>query len=62
LPQTIVVNETATDLKNSPKSTFPNGDNTVLPKTQFQIEREAGISVEQLKVNLLSRVRQLWKK
>jgi hypothetical protein len=62
VPQIIERKQKTITKKNSQDSPILMNENVTLTKTAFQIERENGISVEQLKENLLKRVRQLWEK
>jgi hypothetical protein len=60
--QTINTNQKTSNKKNTQDILASNRNKAIQPKTQFQIDRENGITVEQLKENLLKRVRQLWEK
>jgi hypothetical protein len=60
--QIIEFKQKTNSIKDSLNPITFNKEENDLPKTQFQIDRENGISVEQLKENLLKRVRLLWEK
>jgi hypothetical protein len=60
--QIVEFKQKANSNKDSQNPITLKKEENALPKTQFQIDRENGISVEQLKENLLKRVRQLWEK